>query len=342
MQAILWERIDDESKKVLCNLCNHYCRIAPGKYGLCRARKNEDGELTTEVYGKLISMNADPIEKKPLYHFLPNSYSLSVATAGCNFRCDFCQNCEISQALFAGHEIPYRFTAPEDIVAAAKREACASISYTYTEPTIFFEYALDTAKQAVEAGIANCFVSNGFMTVKAVETIAPYLQAINVDLKCFSEETYRKVIGGRLEPVLETIRALYAAGIWMELTTLIVPDMNDTEEEIREIARFIADLDPQIPWHVSRFFPRYQRNHGHATQPMIIQKALEIGQAQGLKHIYCGNIMLDGQDGTHCPNCGALVVRRSGYQVQNHLGPEGACPECQTTCAGVWENPVKV
>jgi pyruvate formate lyase activating enzyme len=307
--------------------------------GVCRVRRNDDGVLVSLVYGKCVSMNADPIEKKPLFHFLPGTRSMSMATIGCNFRCRFCQNCEISQAAVDGIDIPWRWTEPREIVETAVRQDCASVSYTYTEPTIFFEYALDTARLARRSGLANCFVSNGYMTPEAIEMIRPWLDAINVDLKSFRDETYRQFIGARLEPVLDSIRAFREAGVWIELTTLIVPGMNDSEEELRDIARFIAGLDPNIPWHVSRFFPRYQMNGIPPTPEAIMRRAFEMGTEEGLRFVYCGNIMMTGREDTRCPQCGTVVIERTGRSGRSLLDADGSCPDCKNPIPGVWTAP---
>lgn len=341
-EAMLYHPAGD-GQSVVCDLCHHRCHILPGHVGICQARRCVGGErLETSVYGRCVAMSADPIEKKPLFHFLPGTSAMSMATVGCNFRCDFCQNHHISQYLSqGGGEPPGEDRSPAEIVAAACDRRCASIAYTYTEPTIFFEYAYDTARLAREQGLANCFVSNGYMTPEAVETIAPWLDAINVDLKSFRAETYRRYIGARLEGVLETIGCLHAHGIWIEITTLLIPGLNDSDDEIRDIARFIAALSADIPWHISRFYPQYHRQETPPTPPAVVLRALEIGRAEGLHHIYCGNLRDDDGESTHCHGCGSLLIARSGYAVTRNLlasDPTGACPKCGVRCAGVWKN----
>ena len=336
-EARLYHTTDDQF--VVCDLCHHRCRIAPGKTGVCRVRRNEQGKLISLVYGRCIARHVDPIEKKPLFHFLPGSQSYSVATIGCNFRCAFCQNWQISQATAEGAEnAPGEPVPPEEIVSDAVRRRCQSISYTYTEPTIFFEYAYDIARQAKDLGLANCFVSNGFMTPEAADTIAPYLDAINVDLKSFNPDVYRKVMGGRLEGVLETIAYLHQKGVWMEVTTLLVPDMNDTPEEIRQIAHFIASVSPDIPWHVSRFYPQYKMASAAPTPIRAMEEAVRIGQEEGLRFIYTGNASDGARESTHCASCGGLLIGRSGFLVTaNRLKADGECPACETVCPGVWK-----
>ncbi len=253
-EAMLWGPL--EGGKVQCRLCAHRCVIASGKQGICGVRENHDGRLVTLVYGEVVAAHVDPIEKKPLYHFFPGSKALSVATAGCNFRCGFCQNWQISQApRRKGGGIAGEPFAPEDIVRAALDQGCRSISYTYTEPTIFFEYAFDTAKLAQEAGLLNNFVTNGYMTAEALETIRPYLDAANVDLKAFKDETYKRVCGARLEPVLESIRLMHQFGIWVEVTTLVVPGLNDGEEETRGDSPFHRLGGPRHPLASQPFSP---------------------------------------------------------------------------------------
>jgi len=271
---------------VECVLCAHRCKIASDQLGVCKVRVNRDGTLYTLVYSKAIANHIDPIEKKPLFHFLPGTYILSIATAGCNFQCAFCQNWRISQLSkrwqgeFPGEDLP-----PQEVVRQAVATGCSSVAYTYTEPTIFFEYAYDTAKLAHEEGLYNIFVTNGFMTVEALETIKGYLDAANVDLKSFRDESYRK-LGGKLEGVLESLKTMKRLGIWVEVTTLLVPEFNDSEEEIRDIARFISgELGPETPWHISRFHPDYKMLDSHPTPISTIQMAREIGLEEGLRAV---------------------------------------------------------
>jgi pyruvate formate lyase activating enzyme len=287
-EAYLYQKKEDG--KVRCNLCNHRCRIKEGKTGKCFVRKNIGGVLYSLVYRKLISENVDPIEKKPLYHFLSGTKSLSIATVGCNFRCFFCQNWQISQlpcnhGRIEGEDIP-----PEKIVNDALNTGCRSIAYTYTEPTIFFEYAYDTAKIASKKGLKNIFVTNGFMTEECLEMIKPYLDAANIDLKSFSDRTYRNKMGGRLKPVLNNIKLMKKLGIWIEVTTLVIPGVNDSDKELKSIADFLADLDPGIPWHISAYYPTYKSDIA-PTKKEKIEKAIAIGKDAGLKYVYGGNII---------------------------------------------------
>jgi pyruvate formate lyase activating enzyme len=323
-------------QKVSCILCHHNCEIEPSKFGVCGVRQNRGGKLYTQVYGNIIAAQVDPIEKKPLYHFLPGSTSFSVATIGCNFHCPFCQNWQISQAskkkdsLLAGQEC-----LPQEVVRAAKKHGCRSISYTYTEPTIYFEYAYDTAKLAKKDGLANVFVTNGDMSQDALEMIKPYLDACNVDLKAFSENFYKKMCGARLQPVLDSIRRMKDMDVWVEVTTLIIPGQNDSEEELTQIARFISELDPNIPWHISRFHPDYKYTDASATPLNSLRLAHNIGKNEGLHYIYIGNV-LGESEGTVCPECQRILIHRHGFYVSDNKIRESRCPFCRTLIAGIF------
>jgi len=333
-EAMLW-RVEEEGR-VECFLCAHRCRIAPSKFGVCGVRQNRDGKLITHVYGEVIAAHIDPIEKKPLYHFLPGTTSFSIATIGCNFRCPFCQNWQISQAskddkgFSAGQPL-----SPEEIVPSAKGRGCRSISYTYTEPTIFFEFAYDTAKLARTAGLANVFVTNGYMTAEALRTIQPVLDAANVDLKAFRDETYKKVCGARLNPVLDSIRLMHELRIWVEVTTLVVPGLNDGAEELADIARFIASVSPEIPWHISRFHPDYKYTRTPATPVETLRRAAALAEEAGLKFIYVGNVWGEAET-TSCPRCGKVLIRRSGFTVEENRVKTGKCYSCGSSIAGVF------
>lgn len=333
-EAMLWRAWGEGG--VECYLCNHLCRIADAGFGICGMRENRQGKLYTHAYAELIAAHVDPIEKKPLYHFLPGTTSFSVATTGCNFKCGFCQNWQISQASMrdGGSVEGYRMR-PEDVVDAALEHHCRSISYTYTEPTIFFEYAHDISRLARHAGLANIFVTNGYMTTEALEVIAPYLDAANVDLKSFRENFYRTVCKGRLGPVLESIRFMKKLGIWIEITTLIVPGMNDSEEELDNIARFIAGVDPDIPWHVSRFHPDYRMMDTMATPLEGLRKAWSAGKKAGLRYIYLGNVVGESAE-TLCPGCQNAVIRRRGFWLERNDLRDTQCPRCGTRIAGVF------
>lgn len=325
-----------EENMVHCHLCSHHCRISVGKRGICSVRENINGKLYSLVYGKLIASAIDPIEKKPLFHFLPGSSAYSIATVGCNFSCLNCQNYDISQTPKPKKPIYGDEVSPQEVVEAAKHHKCESIAYTYTEPTIFFEYAYDIAKLAKKEGIKNVFVSNGYITEEALRVIAPYLDANNIDLKSFSDEFYGKVCGARLEPVLNSIRLHKELGIWIEITTLVIPSLNDSEENFRRIAEFIKSLDENIPWHVSRFYPAYKLYDQPPTPVETLDKAMKIGSEVGLKYMYQGNVPGEGEN-TLCPNCGQVLIERHGYEVTQNSVKCSKCPYCGTEIGGVWQ-----
>lgn len=333
-EAMLYEKSADD--RVRCGLCAHRCRIDPGKRGLCGVRQNREGALYALNYGLVIAENIDPIEKKPLFHVYPASTSFSVAAAGCNFSCAFCQNAEISQLPRETGEIPGRPTLPAEIVASAVRTGSKTISYTYTEPTIFFEYALDTARLAHERGLKNVFVTNGYMTPETLEILAPCLHAANVDLKSFREKFYRRQCGARLAPVLESMRKMKEMGIWLEATTLLIPGLNDGEDELHDIASFIASLGSETPWHISRFHPHYRMRQTSATPTAAIHRAVEIGKACGLKYVYSGNLPGDEGENTFCFQCGRLLIGRHGFHVGRINLNGSACSGCGTLLEGIF------
>ncbi len=335
-QARFWETMGD--RKVQCHLCAHECKIDPGKRGLCHVRENQDGVLYSLVYGRVIAENVDPIEKKPLFHFLPGSRSLSIATVGCNFMCLHCQNYDISQYPRT-HEgrIAGKDRTPQEIVAQAQAAHCSSISYTYVEPTIFMEYALDVAQEAKAKGLRNVFVSNGFMTEQSAAALAELIDGDNVDLKSMRDDFYRKVCKARLQPVLDTIPRLKKAGVWLEVTTLVIPGHNDSVEELTEIAQFIHGVDPGIPWHVSAFYPTHQMLDRPRTPPATLLQAREIGLQAGLRYVYTGNIPGEGGENTYCYQCGEMLIRRLGYSIRAFKIEDGKCPQCRAAIDGVWK-----
>lgn len=333
-EALFYKKL--EEKKVSCFLCHQFCVIADGKRGICGVRENRDGVLYSLVYGRAIAQNIDPIEKKPFFHLQPGSSSFSIATVGCNFKCLNCQNADISQ--------PYKnevgdgtYVEPKTIVDLALEYNCRSISYTYTEPTIFFEYAFDIAKLAKERGLKNNFVTNGFMSKEALETIRPYLDGANVDLKSFSDEFYRKICSARLEPVLENLKAMVKYGIWVEVTTLIIPTWNDSEKEFEKIAKFVAEeLGRDVPWHISAFYPAYKLENLPSTDPEILHRAAQIGYSHGLRYVYTGNCPGDRYESTICFNCKEILIKRFGYSIIRNLIKDNKCPNCKAEIAGVW------
>ncbi|MFO7707598.1 MAG: AmmeMemoRadiSam system radical SAM enzyme [Desulfobacterales bacterium] len=337
MEALLYEKRDD--RKVKCALCSHRCLIPAGQRGICGVRENQDGTLHTLVYGRLIAGHIDPIEKKPLFHLLPGSLSYSIATVGCNFRCRFCQNADIAQMpADHGGRILGEATDAGAVVAAAARGGCRSIAYTYTEPTVFFEFALDTARLAHAQGIRNVFVTNGYLTHEALEAIAPVLDAANVDLKAFNRKYYTEVCGAKLEHVQETLRDMKAVGVHVEVTTLVVPGLNDTPAELKSLAEFLArDLGPDTPWHISRFHPTYRLTDRPPTPIKTLQAAREIGRLAGLKYVYTGNVPGDEGENTFCPSCGEMLIERLGFRVGKIRLKDGCCAGCGTAIEGVWK-----
>lgn len=330
-ESYSYKRLED--KKVHCSTCAQRCFILPEKFGLCGVRKNIEGKLYVLNYGKMIFSAIDPIEKKPMFHFLPGTNSFSFSAAGCNLRCGNCQNWQISQTvktdkvmLEAGNEI-----SPEEIVFGAMKNNCPSISYTYTEPTIFLEYALDTMKLARQKGIKNIWVSNGFMTDETLSLVIPYLDAANIDIKSFDEDFYKRHCGARLMPILENCRRMKNSGIWMEITTLIIPTLSDNEHMLGDIADFIyKELGSGTPWHLSAFFgePSWEMQNIPDTTAESIHRAYDIGKKSGLKYVYAGNLPGDAGENTYCSNCGELNIQRLGYDIQR-LDKRGKCRKCE-------------
>ncbi|MEW6333558.1 MAG: AmmeMemoRadiSam system radical SAM enzyme [Thermodesulfobacteriota bacterium] len=333
-EALLYEK--EAGGRVRCALCAHRCRIEAGARGLCAARENREGVLHSLVYGKVIAENTDPIEKKPLFHFLPGSRSYSIATAGCNFRCAFCQNHEISQLPRSITAVAGRERTPVQIVEQAKRNGCSSISYTYTEPTIYFEFAWETAGIAVDEGLKNVFVTNGYMTAKTLELLGTRLDAANVDLKSFRDDFYKTQCGARLQPVLDTLRRMKAMGVWVEVTTLLIPGLNDTREELGDLAAFIVSLGAETPWHISRFHPRYRMTGTPPTPTDAVHRAVEIGKAAGLMYVYSGNLPGDAGENTRCARCGHLLIGRYGFAIERLDLKGSSCPRCGAPLHGVF------
>ncbi|TAN44896.1 MAG: AmmeMemoRadiSam system radical SAM enzyme [Nitrospirae bacterium] len=331
-EALLYNRTGDG--KTQCILCNHYCKISPGKRGICGVRENRDGILYSLVYGRLVAANIDPVEKKPLFHFQPGSKSYSIATAGCNFRCLHCQNYGISQLAQGTEDIPGHYATPEEVVAAAERSGCKSISYTYTEPTIFFEFAYDCARLAHERGMKNIFVSNGYTSAEATKMIAPYLDANNIDLKG-DDSFYKKIVGGRLQPVLDTIKLMKELGVWVEVTTLVIPDHNDSDDFLRWTAEFIKSVSPEIPWHVTAFYPTYKLLDKPRTPLERLRAARKIGIDAGLKFVYEGNVPGEGGENTYCPQCKTILLERFGYDLKVRGLKNSKCTKCGCSIAGV-------
>jgi pyruvate formate lyase activating enzyme len=333
-EAVLYESLDD--KKVRCNLCNWRCVINSDKLGHCRVRKNIDGKLYSLNYHKLCSANPDPIEKKPLFHFQPGSRSFSIAAPGCNFQCVFCQNWQISQQAIEEEQINGQKLEPGQIVQFALKADCKSMAYTYTEPTVFMEFAADCGKIAKQKGLANVFVSNGFMTKEAIDFASDWLDGINVDLKSFSEDYYKNLCKAKLKPVLETIE--YIANhtkIWMEITTLVVPGQNDSNSELKQIADFLfKTCGPDVPWHISRFYPQYKYSDSPPTPALTLQRAYDIAKSAGLRYVYIGNLRSAKAENTYCPKCLHLLIEREGYNIIKNTIKNGCCADCGEKIAG--------
>lgn len=321
---------------VECVACAHRCLIRPGRLGICRVRENRDGHLVSLVYGGVVAAAVEPIEKKPFFHAFPGSLAFSIATSGCNFHCRFCQNWEISQAYRERTNPRVTPLPPASVVARAVAAGARSVAYTYIEPTVFVEYVVDTARLAREAGLANLLVTNGYQTPEALDVLGPLTDAANVDLKAFSDQFYRRVCGARLAPVLDALIGMRQRGIWVEVTTLLVPGMNDDPAELQALATWLVDeLGPETPWHVSRFLPAYRMADLRPTPPATIARAVAIGRAAGLRHVYSGNLGLAGDDDTWCAGCGKVLIRRRGFDVVANELTDGACLTCGRPLAGI-------
>jgi pyruvate formate lyase activating enzyme len=333
-EALLYQK--EANQVVRCSLCAHRCRITPGARGVCGVMENNKGVLYSLVYGIVIAENVDPIEKKPLFHVLPGSRTYSIATVGCNFRCTFCQNHTISQMPRESGRIAGQKRTPAEIVETALETGSQSIAYTYTEPTVFFDFAYDTAKIAHRKGLKNIYVTNGYMTSEMLETLSPYLDAANVDLKSFRDEFYKKYCGGRLQPVLDSLRKMKELGIWVEVTTLLIPDLNDSNEELSRIAEFVASLGTETPWHISRFHPEYEMTDRPLTPSSSIHEAVKTGKSFGLKYVYSGNLPGDSGENTFCPGCGRLLIGRYGFSIEQFALQNATCPYCGAKIDGIF------
>ena len=323
---------EEVKERIICLLCQHYCKLKEGQTGICGVNKNVNGELKNLVYSHPIALNVDPVEKKPLYHMLPGSKALSFGTVGCNFKCPFCQNWDISQETKVNKEIE---VSPKQMVELALEYGAESIAYTYNEPTIFYPYAKDIGLIAKEKGLKNIFVSNGFESEEIVEDMSSWVDAANIDLKSWDDTYYKKALKGGLEAVKNTLRRMVKAGIWVEVTTLIIPGENDSDEELKAMAEFIAnDLGKHVPWHLSAFYPDYKMLDHESTKLETLQRAKKIGQKAGLDYIYLGNVPVHGD--TYCPGCGELLIDRTEYSVTVNKLIEGQCPKCDRKIEGLY------
>jgi len=335
MEALLY--VPEKDHAVQCNLCSHRCLIKDGRRGICGVRENQNGRLETLVYDKVIACHVDPIEKKPLYHFYPGTLAYSFGTVGCNFKCRFCQNADIAHMVsdYDGR-ITGKNISPEKIVSDAQKAGCQSIAYTYTEPTIFFELALATAKLAHAESIKNVFVSNGYMTAEALDMVSPFLDAANVDLKAFTDDFYKKMCSARLSPVLETLKKMKAEDIFVEVTTLLIPGLNDDPAELKDLTAFIAkELGDDTPWHVSRFHPTYRLTNRPPTPLETMIRARDIGLDAGLKYVYTGNVPGENSENTFCYSCGQKLIDRRGFHVAENKVTDNKCPDCGVQIHGI-------
>ncbi|MCX6816634.1 MAG: AmmeMemoRadiSam system radical SAM enzyme [Candidatus Beckwithbacteria bacterium] len=323
---------------VQCQACSWYCRIAPGNLGVCATRLNKNGRLYSLVYGQIVGPALDPVEKKPLYHFLPGSNLLSFGTVGCNFACTFCQNWEQSQGNKTGLKINTTKITPEELVDLALSQHASGIAYTYNEPAIFVEFAHDTAVLAKKKGLKNVYVSNGFESVETFNYLKPYLDAINIDLKSFSAKFYQTICKAKIEPVKANIKRFFQSGIATEITTLIIPNHNDSVKELTQIAKFLYQISPDIPWHLSAFHPDYKMTDIPVTPHSTLIKACQIGKKSGLHYIYIGNVFDPKHSSTICPHCQILLISRSHYvgQIENLNTKTGRCSNCGYKIYGVW------
>jgi pyruvate formate lyase activating enzyme len=333
--AILAEPQPDGS--VRCGVCAHRCLVRPGRAGICGVRENRDGRLWCDAYGAVAAAGVDPIEKKPLFHVDPGTLAYSIATTGCPFHCVFCQNWELAQAPRLGLDIQVRRLSPARIVEEAVYAGAGSVAYTYIEPTVFLEYALDTGRLARRAGLRNLFITDGYATPEAVALLAEILDAANVDLKSFDDAFYRRQCGAVLAHVLEAIAALHRAGIWLEITTLVIPGHNDGDDELRALTGWIVEtLGPGTPWHVSRFHPAFRMRDVPPTPASTLRRAAAIGRQAGLHHVYVGNAPELRMEDTRCPGCGMVLIERTGYLSRSAMEPDGTCPGCERPLEGRW------
>ncbi len=334
-EAMFYKKLPDGS--VRCELCPRRCIIPEGERGYCQVRFNKGGVLYTMTYGNPAAVHIDPIEKKPFFHFLPGSKALSIATAGCNLRCNFCQNWQLSQTTpeyTRNYDLP-----PDSVVAIAKRTGCEVIAYTYSEPTIFYEYMYETAKLAHKAGIKNVMLTCGYIEPEPLRELAKYLDAIDIDLKGFSDDVYRYIGKGRLKYVLRTAKVAKEAGLWIEITYLVIPTLSDSEEQIRRMARWVVEnLGDTVPVHFLRFHPHYKLTNLPPTPVSTLERAIQIAKEEGLKFVYIGNVPGHPAENTYCPRSGKVAIRRRGFfLIENKVDKNGYVKECGERLPGVWK-----
>ncbi|CCO23756.1 AmmeMemoRadiSam system radical SAM enzyme [Maridesulfovibrio hydrothermalis] len=334
--ARLWKIL--KGGKIQCRLCSHYCVIEPNDHGICGVRQNVDGKLMTKTYDLVAALNIDPVEKKPLYHFRPGTNTFSLGTQGCNFGCTFCQNASLSQHPKSGRRITGQQASPETLVEAAIAHDCDSISYTYSEPTIFFELMQDTARVAHSKGLKNIMVSNGYQSPECIDELTGLIDAANIDLKSFNNDFYRDICNGQLKPVLENLKHMKKNGWWIEVTTLLIPGRNDTPDELKKLAGFIADeLGEEVPWHISRFHPDYKMQDCPSTSMKSLNLARKTGTDAGLKYVYIGNVPGNENSSSFCPSCKEEIIKRFGFDMENVGLDHGKCKYCGCKISGVFD-----
>lgn len=334
-EAMFWKVLSKEEKTVQCQLCPHFCVLKPNEIGNCKVRKNLDGKLISLVYSRPCSLALDPIEKKPLYHFLPGQMALSIATPGCNLHCKHCQNWEISQQ--SPDKVRSLEVKPEELIKEAKKHKTKVISYTYTEPTIFYEYMLDTCKLAKEKKIKNTTVTNGFINKEPLIELCKYIDGSNIDVKSMDDEFYQRVCGGRVEPVLEAIKMMKEKGVWIEITNLLIPGLNDSTEQIEKLVDWVKkNLGKDVPLHFTAFYPTYELLNLPGTSLGTLRKARKIALGKGLHYVYTGNLPDDEGNNTYCPKCKEIVIKRRLFSVIENNLKKGKCPNCNTKIPGIF------
>lgn len=333
-EALWWQPFGEDS--VRCNLCPFRCILKEGQIGQCRVRKSINYTLYTLNYAKVVAAHVDPVEKKPVYHFMPASDIFSVATAGCNLHCKYCQNWTISQR--APDQVDYVYMEPKDIVAMAKKYKCASIAYTYTEPIIFYELVYDTAKLAKEQGILNVMVTGGYINEEPLRQLCKVMDVIKVDFKGYSKKFYREVVFGDLDTVLNTMRIIKEEGVWLEVVNLVVPTLNDSPEDIKKLSEWVRDnVGKDTPIHFSRFHPMYKLTNLPPTPIKTLEQAHKIAKEAGLSYVYIGNVPSHPYENTYCPKCQRVLIRRVGYQILENNIKNGQCKSCRKKIPGVWQ-----
>ena len=333
VEAKYYRKLPD--REIECVLCPRLCRLGDRERGYCGVRENVGGTYITLVYGKVCSFNVDPIEKKPFFHFLPGTPALSVATVGCNVNCKFCQNWEISQV--RPEQVAHRDMSPEAVARAAAEDRCPSIAYTYTEPTVFIEYMMDTAAAARKRNVRSVVVTGGHINPEPLRDLLEVVDAVKVDLKGFTQDFYTKYVRGELRPVLDAIRAVGRSPAWLEIVYLVIPTLNDREALIRKMAGWVRDeVGTHVPVHFSRFMPMYLLKNLPPTPVSTLERAREAALDEGLKFVYVGNVPGHPAENTFCPGCGQTVIERAGYRVRETHIEKGRCDKCGETIAGVW------